>query len=181
VLRVRLDRKATAISLLVVLGERRDGQKVLLAVKNMGGESEAAWRSILYDRVARGPRTPGLLITSRGFLWDAGAVTARSSRRHWVCEHQRSDRRKPGHHHREHNRRAASRRFALGRHRIIPRYRRLTSGISSSMTFLLSWTGWPQRPCRLRRYHLDRECRAQVELIQGRVRAPAQLVGIFLR
>lgn len=41
VVRVRLDRKATSISLLVVLGVRRDGQKVLLAVKNMGGESEA--------------------------------------------------------------------------------------------------------------------------------------------
>jgi transposase-like protein len=46
VVRVRLDRRATSISLLVVLGVRRDGQKVLLAVKNMGGESEAAWRSI---------------------------------------------------------------------------------------------------------------------------------------
>ena len=44
VVRVRLDRKATNISLLVVLGIRRDGQKVLLAVRNMGGESEAAWR-----------------------------------------------------------------------------------------------------------------------------------------
>ena len=42
--RVRLDRKATSISLLVVLGVRADGQKILLAVKNMGGESEAAWR-----------------------------------------------------------------------------------------------------------------------------------------
>ena len=31
VVRVRLDRKATAISLLVVLGVRDDGQKVLLA------------------------------------------------------------------------------------------------------------------------------------------------------
>jgi transposase-like protein len=40
VVRVRLDRKATSISLLVVLGVRRDGQKVLLAIKNMGGESE---------------------------------------------------------------------------------------------------------------------------------------------
>ena len=44
VVRVRLDRKATSISLLVVLGVRADGQKVLLAVKNMGGESEEAWR-----------------------------------------------------------------------------------------------------------------------------------------
>jgi len=42
VVRVRLDRKATNISLLVVLGMHRDGQKVLLAVENMGGESEAA-------------------------------------------------------------------------------------------------------------------------------------------
>jgi hypothetical protein len=33
VVRVRLDRKATSISLLVVLGVRADGQKVLLAVK----------------------------------------------------------------------------------------------------------------------------------------------------
>src|SRR3954454_2155645 len=62
VVRVRLDRKATSISLLVVLGVRRDGQKVLLAVKNMGGESEAAWRSLLDDLVVRGLRAPELLI-----------------------------------------------------------------------------------------------------------------------
>ena len=42
VARVRLGRKATNISLRVVLGVRRDGRKVLLAVGNMGGESEAA-------------------------------------------------------------------------------------------------------------------------------------------
>jgi len=62
VVRVRLDRKATAISLLVVLGVRRDGQKVLLAVRNMGGESEAAWRGVLDGLVARGLRTPEFLI-----------------------------------------------------------------------------------------------------------------------
>ncbi len=66
VVRVRLDRKATNISLLVVLGVRRDGQKVLLAVKNMGGESEAAWRSILDDLIAYGLRTPEFLITDGG-------------------------------------------------------------------------------------------------------------------
>jgi Transposase, Mutator family len=38
VVRVRLDRKATSISLLTVLGVRTDGQKVLLAIKSMGGE-----------------------------------------------------------------------------------------------------------------------------------------------
>ena len=63
VVRVRLDRRATNISLLVVLGVRRDGQKILLAVQNMGGESEAAWRSMLDDLVARGLRTPDFLIT----------------------------------------------------------------------------------------------------------------------
>jgi transposase-like protein len=63
VVRVRLDRKATSISLLVALGVRRDGQKVLLAVTNMGGESEAAWRAVLDDLVGRGLRTPEFLIT----------------------------------------------------------------------------------------------------------------------
>src|SRR3954466_8681195 len=62
VVRVRLDRKGPSISLLVVLGVRADGQKVLLAVKNMGGESEAAWRALLDDLVARGLRAPELLI-----------------------------------------------------------------------------------------------------------------------
>ena len=36
VVKVRLDRRATSISLLVVLGVRRDGQKLLLAVKKHG-------------------------------------------------------------------------------------------------------------------------------------------------
>jgi hypothetical protein len=58
VVRVRLDRQATAISLLVVLGIRRDGQKVLLSVRNIGGESEAAWRAVLDDLVRRGLRKP---------------------------------------------------------------------------------------------------------------------------
>jgi putative transposase len=66
VVRVRLDRKATNISLLVVLGVRRDGQKLLLAVRNMGGESEAAWRGILDDLIARGLRTPEFLIIDGG-------------------------------------------------------------------------------------------------------------------
>src|SRR6185437_13440909 len=53
VARVRLDRKATSISLLVALGVRADGQKVLLAIRSMGGESEAAWRAL---------QTPDLVI-----------------------------------------------------------------------------------------------------------------------
>jgi putative transposase len=62
VVRVRLDKKATSISLLVALGVRQDGQKVLLAVKNMGGEGEAAWRALLDDLVTRGLKTPELVI-----------------------------------------------------------------------------------------------------------------------
>jgi putative transposase len=62
VVRVRVDRKATSVSLLVVLGVRHDGQKVLLAVKSMGGEGEAAWRAVLDDLIARGLRTPEFLI-----------------------------------------------------------------------------------------------------------------------
>jgi putative transposase len=56
--RVRLDRKATSISLLVVLGIREDGQKVLLAIKSMGGESTEAWRTVLDDLIKRGLRRP---------------------------------------------------------------------------------------------------------------------------
>jgi transposase-like protein len=59
---VRLDRKATKLSVLVALGVRRDGQKMLLGLRNLGGESEAAWRALLDDLVARGLATPALLI-----------------------------------------------------------------------------------------------------------------------
>src|ERR1700690_4152523 len=62
VVRVRLDRKATSISLLVVLGVRADGQKLLLAIKSMGGESSEAWRSVLDDLIKRGLRRPEFLI-----------------------------------------------------------------------------------------------------------------------
>jgi putative transposase len=62
VVRVRLDRQATAISLLVVIGVRADGKKVLLAVKAMGGESTEAWRAVLDDLIGRGLRRPEFLI-----------------------------------------------------------------------------------------------------------------------
>ena len=64
--KVRLDRKATAISLLIALGVRRDGQKVVLAIKNMGGESEAAWRAVLDDLTSRGLGRPELVIVDGG-------------------------------------------------------------------------------------------------------------------
>ena len=71
VVRVRLDKKATSISLLVALGVREDGQKVLLAVKNMGGESAEAWRALLDDLVKRGMQTPDLVMVDGGKGLDA--------------------------------------------------------------------------------------------------------------
>jgi putative transposase len=78
VVKVRLDRKATAISLLIALGVRRDGQKVVLAIKNLGGETEAAWRAVLEDLLARRLTKPELVIVDGGkgleaalaSLWD---------------------------------------------------------------------------------------------------------------
>ena len=39
VIKTRLDRKATNISVLAAIGVRRDEQKVLLSIKNMGGKA----------------------------------------------------------------------------------------------------------------------------------------------
>src|SRR5213079_2718240 len=66
VVRVRLDRRVTSIVLLVVLGVRQDGQKVLPAVKNMGGETSQAWRTVLDDLVKRELRQPEFLIVDGG-------------------------------------------------------------------------------------------------------------------
>jgi len=44
VIKTRLDRKATNISVLAAIGVRRDGQKVLLSIRNMGGESTVSAR-----------------------------------------------------------------------------------------------------------------------------------------
>jgi transposase-like protein len=62
VVRAKIDPKATAISLLVAIGVRRDGQKVLLALKNMGGESTAAWTALLEDMTRRGLNAPEFII-----------------------------------------------------------------------------------------------------------------------
>ncbi len=62
VIKTRLDRKATNISVLAAIGVRRDGQKVLLSIKNMGGESKAAWGTFLGDLDARGLKRPEFVI-----------------------------------------------------------------------------------------------------------------------
>ena len=93
VVRVRLDRKATSISLLVVLGVRADGQKVLLAIKSMGGESAEAWRAVLDDLIRRGLRKPEFLIVDGAsglekaiaVVWDASRRSAARSTSTGTC------------------------------------------------------------------------------------------------
>ena len=62
VIKTRIDKKATNISVLAAIGVRRDGQKVLLSIRNMGGESTAAWRQFLDDLDARGLERPEFVI-----------------------------------------------------------------------------------------------------------------------
>ena len=62
VIKTRLDKKATNISVLAAIGVRRDGQKVLLSIMNIGGESKAAWGKFLTDLDARGLKRPEFVI-----------------------------------------------------------------------------------------------------------------------
>ncbi|RFP88230.1 IS256 family transposase [Rhodobacteraceae bacterium 63075] len=62
VVKTRIDRRATNISVLAAVGVRRDGQKVLLSIMNMGGESKAAWAQFLADLDARGLKRPEFVI-----------------------------------------------------------------------------------------------------------------------
>ena len=48
--KTRLHKKAIIISVLMAVGVRGDGQKVLLAIQHMAGESTAAWRQFLEHR-----------------------------------------------------------------------------------------------------------------------------------
>jgi putative transposase len=69
VVRVRIDKKSTSISLLIAFGVRQEGQKVLL----VGGESEAAWRTLLDDLVKRGLRRQS----------SSSPMGLQALRRHW--------------------------------------------------------------------------------------------------
>lgn len=62
VVRTRIDKRATNVSVLAAIGVRRDGQKVLLSIRNMGGESTAAWAKFLGDLDARGLKRPEFVI-----------------------------------------------------------------------------------------------------------------------
>jgi hypothetical protein len=60
---------------------REDGQKVLLAVKNMGGETSQAWRAVLDDLVKRGLRQPEFLIVDGGTGLEQALLSVQSDKR----------------------------------------------------------------------------------------------------
>ena len=62
VIKTRLERKTTNISVLAAIGVRRDGQKVLLSIKDMGEESTTAWRQFLEELDAHGLKRPEFVI-----------------------------------------------------------------------------------------------------------------------
>jgi putative transposase len=60
---VRMDRKSTKMTILVALGIRSDGTRIVLAIKEMASESKAAWAELLEDLSSRGVKEPELVIT----------------------------------------------------------------------------------------------------------------------
>ena len=65
------------------MGVREDGQKVLLLIRSMGGQTTEAWQAVLGDLVDRGLRCPEFLITDRapGLLRALAALWGRRLRR----------------------------------------------------------------------------------------------------
>jgi transposase-like protein len=60
--RVRLDRKVVSVPVLVALGVRPDGQKVVLDLEMLTSESTTAWSGFLESLVARGLTRPQLCV-----------------------------------------------------------------------------------------------------------------------
>jgi transposase-like protein len=61
-LRVRLDRKVVSVPVLVALGVRADGQKVILDLEALASESTTAWSGFVESLVARGLSRPQLCV-----------------------------------------------------------------------------------------------------------------------
>jgi transposase-like protein len=61
-MKVRVDRRVACVPVLVAMGVRATGEKVLLALRLMGHESTAAWTTFVEDLAARGMTDPALVI-----------------------------------------------------------------------------------------------------------------------
>ncbi|MEK6689070.1 MAG: IS256 family transposase [Gemmatimonadota bacterium] len=61
--RVRADGHVTWCSVLMAVGVRRTGEKVVLALRVVGGEQTAAWQQLLEDLTTRGLARPELVIS----------------------------------------------------------------------------------------------------------------------
>ena len=62
VVSARMGGQIHRISVLCAMGVRSDGQKILLSLKGMGGESKEAWREVLDDLASRGVSGPQVCI-----------------------------------------------------------------------------------------------------------------------
>ena len=60
--KVRVDRRVSCVPVLVAMGVRETGDKVLLGLRLMGAESKAAWTTFVDDLAARGVTRPALVI-----------------------------------------------------------------------------------------------------------------------
>jgi transposase-like protein len=82
VLRVRLAKQVVSAPVLVALGVRRDGQKVVLDLELLTSEATAAWQGLLEGVSARGLRRPRLCVIDGNpglraaveMTWPGGAV-----------------------------------------------------------------------------------------------------------
>lgn len=64
--KVRLAKRVVSRPILVAVGVREDGQKVLLGLWSKGSESTESWKDVLDDLVSRGQRRPLLAIIDGG-------------------------------------------------------------------------------------------------------------------
>ena len=75
--KVRIGKRRVRVPVLVTLGVRADGERVILDVRLAGDESTAAWRDVIRSLVERHVGTPGLAII------DGSAGLAAALREQW--------------------------------------------------------------------------------------------------
>jgi transposase-like protein len=74
VVKTRIDKKATIITLPAAIGVRHDGRKVLLATRDTCRESKATWSAFPGDLDACGSRRPAYVVADGAVGLDAALV-----------------------------------------------------------------------------------------------------------